>query len=214
MTDLDRPNLTLNPTDYLVQFVCFETILRASLFHPIWKPFANRFMNKGIEVLLLNEAKESPTQSVPFRFISQNWWPKKRFEEAFPNGQLVGNVNIGLVQVAQAGGFVFSDYMLPEGTNPRASFDGNKLFVLGHGSPLSSAEVKAAHQASQAEATLFFTRSAANRESLFDWLLELRGDQPITAQRREELQAVLLAGGVQRRLAFQSFQQSLRLSEP
>lgn len=213
MTSLDQSNQTLNRAHYLVQFVCFETILRASLFHPVWKPFANRFLSKGIEVLILNGAKESPTQSVPFRFISQNWWPKRRFEEAFPNGQLVGDVNIGLVRVSQAGGFVFSDCTLPEGTDPRTSFDGNKLFVLGYGSPLSSAEVEAAQQASQAEAALFFARSAENRESLFDWLLELRGDQPITAQRREELQNVLLAGGAQRRVAFQIFQQSLRLSD-
>ena len=213
MSSVQRFNQTLNPADYLVQFVCFDTILRASLFHPIWKPFANRFKSQGIEVLILNEAQESPTQLVPFRFISQNWWPKSKFEEAFPNGQSVGNVNIGVVRVAQAGSFVFSGHILPENTDPRASFNGNKLFVLGHGPPLSSTEVNAAQEASQADAALFFTRSAENRESLFDWLLELRGDQPITLQRREQLQAVLLTGGVQRRLAFQSYQQSLRLTE-
>lgn len=126
---------------------------------------------------------------------------------------MAGNVSFDPVRVAQAGGFVFSDYILSAATDPRASFHGSKLLVLGHGSPLSSAEVKAAHQASEADSTLFFARSAGNRESLFDWLLELRGNQPITAKRREDLLAVLLSRGEQRRVALNVFHQSLRLSD-
>ena len=213
MSSLARSNQAVNPAHYLVQFVCFETALSANQFHPTWQPYASSFLSQGIEVLILNEAKESPTQSVPFRFISQNWWPKRQFEEVFPNGQMPGNVSFGPVRVAQAGGFDFSDYILPAGTDPRASFHGSKLLVLGHGSPLSSVEVKAAQQVGEADATLFFTRSAGNRESLFDWLLELRGNQTITAQRREDLLAALLPRGVQRRVAFNVFHQSLRLSE-
>ena len=198
---------------YLVQFVCFDTALSASQFHSTWQPYASNFLSQGIEVLILNEAKEPSTQTVPFRFISQNWWPKRRFEEVFPDGQMAANVGFGPVRVSQAGGFIFNDYILPKDADPRVSFHGNKLFMLGHGPSLSSSEVKAAHQASQADATLFFTRSAGNREGLFDWLLELRGDQPITAQRLKELQTVLLPPGVPRRLAFNVFRQSLLLSE-
>ena len=213
MNSYARSNQEFNPTNYLVQFVCFETALTANQFHLTWQPYASSFLSKGIEVLILNEAQEPSTESIPFRFISQNWWPKRRLDEAFPNGQIAGNVTFGPVRVAQAGGFVFSDYILPAGTDPRAPFYGSKLLVLGQGSPLSSAELKAAQHVSQADATLLFNRSIGNRESLFDWLLELRGTQPITAQRREELQAVLLPRGVQRRMAFNVFHQSLRLSE-
>ena len=192
MNSFARSNQEFNPAHCLVQFVCFETALSANQFHPTWQQYASSFLSKGFEVLILNEAQESHTQSVPFRFISRNWRPKRRFKNAIPNGQIAGNVTFGPVRVTQAGGFAFSIYILPSGTDPRATSHGSKLFVLSHGSPLSFAEVKAAQRASEADGALFFARSAGNRESLFDWLLELRNTQLITVQRREELQTVLL----------------------
>ncbi|CAF3812770.1 unnamed protein product [Rotaria magnacalcarata] len=44
-----------NPNHYLVQFVCFETSLPNDRFLSIWQPFVTDFLNKGIELLVLNE---------------------------------------------------------------------------------------------------------------------------------------------------------------
>ena len=112
MNSFARSNQEFNPAHCLVQFVCFKTARSVNQFDPVWQPYASSLLRKGIEVLILNEAQESPTQSLPFRFMSQNCWPKRRFEDTFQNGQIAGNVTVGPVRMAQAGGFVFRDYTL------------------------------------------------------------------------------------------------------
>ncbi|CAF2138107.1 unnamed protein product [Rotaria magnacalcarata] len=87
-----------NPNHYLVQFVCFETSLPNDRFLSIWQPFVTDFLNKAIELLVLNEVQVSSFQSVPYRFISPDC----------------------SVPVAQVGSFLFSDYILPPNIDPRA----------------------------------------------------------------------------------------------
>ena len=202
-----------NDKRYIVQYVCFDTSLSADRFHPVWQPFASSFLGRGIDVLILNERQDSPNQSIPFRFISQNWWTEQRFEEAFPTGEMPGNVSFGPVRVAQAGGFNFSDCLLPSGVDPKAPFSGFKLLALGRGPALNQMEIRAALQETDANGALFFTRAQRNRENLFDWLLELRSDRNFTGNQRQRLYNSILSQNTQRQVQLDTFHQSLRLTQ-
>ena len=198
---------------YIVQYVCFDTSLPAAQFKPVWQPFATSFLGRGIDVLILNERQDSCNQSVPFRFISQNWWTEQRFEEAFPTGEMPGNVSFGPVRVSQAGGFYFSDCLLPSGVDPTAPFSGFKLLALGRGPSLNQMEIKAALQETGASGALFFTRAQRNRENLFDWLLELRSDRNFTGYQHQQLYDMILSQNTKRQVQLDSFHQSLRLTQ-
>ena len=196
---------------YVIQFVCFQTSFSAQVFHPIWKPFANSFLSRGIELLVLNEGQDSSAASAPYRFISQNWWPRDSFEQTFSDGRMPGGVGFGPVQVAQAGGFVLSDGIMPHGIDPRAPFSGSKLFVLGRGSPLARAEIESVQEQAKAEGALFFLRLTNNQENLFDWLLELRGVSEFNSQQREQIRTMLAPKEARRQVQLGVFWQSLRL---
>ncbi|CAF3465585.1 unnamed protein product [Rotaria socialis] len=166
-----------------------------------------------IELLLFNEVQVSSFQSVPYHFISPDWWPKSVFEQIFPNGQIMGNVNFSFVRVAQVDGFLLGDYILSPNIDPRAWLPASKLFVLGSESSLPIVETKAIQQETEAECVLFFIRSNENCESLFGWLLELRGIITISGHQHEHLRKILIPQNIQRRVQFDMFQQLLGLPQ-
>ncbi len=87
--------------DSIVQFVCYETSMNTEEFVVQWERFTKRFLSKGIEVSL----QEQAVVKNKFRFVSRNVWPQDSFQFVFMEGRLSHNFPEGHVKVVEAGGY-------------------------------------------------------------------------------------------------------------
>jgi hypothetical protein len=84
----------------IIQFVGFETSLKAESFLPRWEPFAASFLARGIERVVLGEGDAASA----FRFVSRNVWPEARFRAVF-SSRLPAAAGGGGVTAVQLGAF-------------------------------------------------------------------------------------------------------------
>jgi hypothetical protein len=87
--------------DTIVQFVCYETNMNTESFVVQWERFTKRFLNKGIQVTL----QEQASGKNKFKFLSRNVWPEDSFQFVFMEGRLSHNFPEGHVKVVEAGGY-------------------------------------------------------------------------------------------------------------
>ena len=85
----------------IVQFVCYETSMNTEEFVVQWEKFTKRFLSKGIEVSL----QEQAMMKSKFKFVSRNVWPQDSFQFVFMEGRLSHNFPEGHVKVIEAGGY-------------------------------------------------------------------------------------------------------------
>jgi hypothetical protein len=99
-----NPSQALLPSDTLVQYVCFATVLPQPVFQVIWKPFANGFLRRGLRHIVLASAQATATTPAKYRFISRNLWPSAAYLLVARN-DLVGDGGSGPVMADQGGVF-------------------------------------------------------------------------------------------------------------
>jgi hypothetical protein len=85
----------------IVQFVSYETSMNTEEFIVQWEKFTKRFLSKGIEVSLQEQAMGKNK----FKFVSRNVWPQDSFQFVFMEGRLSHNFPEGHVKVIEAGGY-------------------------------------------------------------------------------------------------------------
>ena len=69
--------------DSIVQFVCYETSMNTDEFVVQWERFPKRFLSKGIEVSLQEQAMVKNK----FKFVSRNVWAQDSFQFVFMEGR-------------------------------------------------------------------------------------------------------------------------------
>ncbi len=87
-------------TNYIVQFVGFDTALSAGDFISRWTPIASNFKDQGIISIDLYEVSGNSDLA----YISRNVWAEETYFRNFPTG-VAGSGSGGGVSVIQFGGY-------------------------------------------------------------------------------------------------------------
>jgi hypothetical protein len=108
-------------TDPTVQFVLFQTALTANQFVKTWTPIASRFVQQGLNHIVL---AHSPLSQ--YAFVSRNLWTPGAYSKVAPS---IGDGGGGPVRALQAGAFELAQTSDPSGLE-RAQVQLDKVIAL------------------------------------------------------------------------------------
>jgi hypothetical protein len=87
-------------SEFIVQYVGFQTAIDKNNFAVRWTPFANQFKSMGIKTIDLYEV----AQPNDINFVSRNVWTSQTYLKNFPTG-VAGSGGGGGISVYQFGGY-------------------------------------------------------------------------------------------------------------
>lgn len=139
-------------TDPTVQFVLFQTTLSPERFVPSWTPIAGRFVQQGLDHIVL---AHSPLSA--YAFISRNLWQPSVYSRVAPH---IFDGGGGPVRALQAGAFKLSRQSDPSGLE-RAQATLDKVVALLPDVATAGAVTRAVQGVPQARVVLYDAIGAA-----------------------------------------------------